>query len=104
MDCNYPLQTVRRGSDLAGVPERGSGLSVVSPFQQSYAVILADPPWRYRVWKEDRGRRTAESFYPTMSLQDLADMRPRIDRWAAMDCALFVWATPPTIYEYAFPS
>jgi len=71
--------------------------------KQSYAVILADPPWRYRAWKGDRGRRTAESFYPTMSLQDLADMRPRIDRWAAMDCALFVWTTPPTIYEYAFP-
>ncbi len=30
-------------------------------------------------------------------------MRPRIDRWAAMDCALFVWTTPPTIHEYACP-
>jgi hypothetical protein len=39
-----------------------------------YAVILADPPWRYRAWKGDRGMRTAESFYPTMSAADLRDL------------------------------
>lgn len=64
-----------------------------------YAVILADPPWKYRAWKGDRGRRTAESFYRTMSTADLHAMRPRIDEWAAQDCALFLWATPPALPE-----
>ena len=40
-----------------------------------YAVILADPPWRYRAWKGDRGMRTAESFYPTMTAADLHALR-----------------------------
>ena len=64
-----------------------------------YAVILADPPWRYRAWKGDRGMRTAESFYPTMSAAELHALRPRIDEWAAPDCALFLWSTPPALLE-----
>lgn len=68
-----------------------------------HAVILADPPWRYRKWSGNRGSRTAESFYPTMPLADLAAMRPQIDAWAAPDCILFLWTTPPTIGEYGLP-
>jgi hypothetical protein len=64
-----------------------------------YAVILADPPWKYRAWKGDRGMRTAESFYKTMTAQALHALRPRIDEWAAKDCALFLWATPPALPE-----
>jgi hypothetical protein len=64
-----------------------------------YAVILADPPWRYRAWKGDRGMRTAESFYPTMTAADLHALRPRIDEWAERDCALFLWETPPALPE-----
>ena len=56
-----------------------------------YSVILADPPWQYRAWKGDRGMRTAESFYPTMSAAELHALRPRIDEWAERDCALFLW-------------
>jgi N6-adenosine-specific RNA methylase IME4 len=64
-----------------------------------YPVLLVDPPWKYRAWKGDRGMRTAESFYPTMSPADLHALRPRIDAWAARDCALFLWATPPALPE-----
>ncbi|MGQ0443623.1 MAG: MT-A70 family methyltransferase [Beijerinckiaceae bacterium] len=64
-----------------------------------YSVILADPPWQYRAWKGDRGMRTAESFYPTMSPEELHALCPRIDQWAARDCALFLWATPPADKE-----
>lgn len=64
-----------------------------------YNVILADPPWRYRAWKGNRGMRTAESFYPTMNIEELHALRPRIDEWAAKDCALFLWSTPPAQKE-----
>jgi N6-adenosine-specific RNA methylase IME4 len=43
--------------------------------------------------------RTAESFYPTMTAADLHALRPCIDEWAARDCALFLWATPPALPE-----
>jgi len=43
------------------------------------------------------GRRTAESFYPTMSQGDIKAMRPSIDQWAAPDCALFLWITMPCL-------
>lgn len=67
-----------------------------------YDVILADPPWRYRAWSGKPygdGSRTAESHYPTMSFDELVAMRSRIDAWAADDCALFLWATFPTIAD-----
>jgi N6-adenosine-specific RNA methylase IME4 len=70
--------------------------------QNRYRVILADPPWRYEKWKGDKGRRTAESFYPTMPIEELIAMRPMIDGWALSDCALFLWTTPPTIAEFGF--
>ena len=65
----------------------------------SYGVILADPPWRYRAWSGNHGRRTAESFYPTMNCEELCALRTHIDRWAAKDCALFLWVTAPVLPE-----
>jgi N6-adenosine-specific RNA methylase IME4/predicted nucleic acid-binding Zn ribbon protein len=69
------------------------------PEAMSYGVILADPPWRYRVWSRNHGRRTAESFYPTMSSAELCALRPRVDVWAAEECALFLWVTAPVLPE-----
>jgi N6-adenosine-specific RNA methylase IME4 len=63
----------------------------------SYRVLLADPPWAYRAWSRDMGRRTAKSFYPTMPLKDIQAMRPSIDQWAAPDCAAFLWVTSPCL-------
>jgi N6-adenosine-specific RNA methylase IME4 len=67
----------------------------------SYGVILADPPWRYRVWSGNHSRRTAESFYPTMSCEELCALRTPIDQWAAKDCALFLWVTAPCLITEA---
>jgi N6-adenosine-specific RNA methylase IME4 len=67
----------------------------------SYGVILADPPWRYRVWSGNHSRRTAESFYPTMSCEELCALRTPIDQWAAKDCALFLWVTAPCLITKA---
>jgi N6-adenosine-specific RNA methylase IME4 len=63
----------------------------------SYRVLLADPPWQYRVWKGDHGRRTAESFYPTLSLTELRTVPA--GQWAVEDCALFLWVTSPCLPE-----
>ena len=36
-----------------------------------YSVIYADPPWRYKVYSKKGLGRSAESHYPTMSLEDI---------------------------------
>lgn len=57
-----------------------------------FAVIYGDPPWAYR----DSGiRGAAEKHYGTLSRDDLARMP--IAKLAADDCALFLWATWPTL-------
>ena len=63
-----------------------------------YDVILADPPWAYEVWNKDTGSgRSAESHYPTMSLDDICALP--IASLAADNCALFMWAVWPSIFD-----
>ena len=61
-----------------------------------YAVILADPPWRFELWS-DKGDRVAENHYPTMVADDIAAL-PVADL-AADDCSLFLWAVMPQLPE-----
>lgn len=64
----------------------------------SYGAILVDPPWQFRVWNRDTGQgRSAEAHYPTLSLADLIALPVR--ELAVADCALFMWATWPTLPE-----
>ena len=64
-----------------------------------YDVILADPPWSFRVWNKDTGHgRSAESHYPTMSIEDICALP--IAELANENCALFLWCVWPSIFEY----
>ncbi len=56
-----------------------------------YAVIYADPPWRYS--SKHHGYGGAEDHYPTMALEDIKAIAVP----AADDCALFLWATMPML-------
>lgn len=63
-----------------------------------FPVILADPPWPFRVWSKATGNgRSAESHYGTMEWPDLYGLGNRIDAIAAPDCALMVWACRPSL-------
>jgi len=62
---------------------------------KKYSVILADPPWEYRVWSKKGAGRSAESHYPTMNLADISAL-PVADL-ADTDCALFLWVTFPLL-------
>lgn len=59
-----------------------------------YNVILCDPPWTYRD-KCNAGERGAAHKYVEMSTKDIIAL-PVVDI-AADNCALFIWATPPTL-------
>jgi N6-adenosine-specific RNA methylase IME4 len=72
--------------------------SATDEVPEKFAVILIDPPWEYTTYSEDTGQgRSAEAHYPTMSAGDIASLP--VGDLAADDCALFMWATWPTIQQ-----
>ena len=64
---------------------------------KKYKVIYADPPWAYKVWSRKGAGRSAESHYPTMSIDNLCALP--VAELTAKDCALFLWATFPQLPE-----
>ena len=64
---------------------------------KKYNVILADPPWAYRVWSKKGIGRTAENHYPTMSIEDIRALP--VGDLADDNCALFLWITFPQLNE-----
>jgi len=61
---------------------------------EKYGVVLADPPWQYDD-KAAAGQRGAAFKYPTMPVAEIAALPVR--DLVADDCALFLWATWPTL-------
>lgn len=60
-----------------------------------FRVILADPPWPFRV-RSPRGLgRSPEQHYPTMTADEIAALP--VASLAAPDCALFLWTTGPQL-------
>ena len=65
---------------------------------KTYDVILADPPWSFRVWNRDTGSdRSAESHYKTMSIDEICALD--INQLTSKNCALFLWCVWPSIFD-----
>ena len=62
-----------------------------------YRVIYADPPWQFKVWSDrgDKRNGIAEAHYRTMPIEKLCALP--VSTLATSDCALFMWATWPTL-------
>jgi N6-adenosine-specific RNA methylase IME4 len=58
-----------------------------------YAVIYADPPWRFRAWSVKGTSRSAVSHYRCADVEALA-LLPVADL-AADNCVLFLWTPDP---------
>jgi N6-adenosine-specific RNA methylase IME4 len=76
------------------IAERNAELPVP---ERKYSVIYADPPWSYEVWSGAGKDRAAENHYPTMDLDAIKALP--VERLAAEDCALFLWAVMPQLPE-----
>jgi len=65
-----------------------------------FSAIYADPPWSFRVYSGKGKQRSAERHYETMTLDEMKDsaLLP-VERLAADNCALFMWAVMPQIPE-----
>lgn len=63
---------------------------------KKYAVILADPEWRFEPYSRETGMdRAADNHYPTSQLEDIKARD--VASIAADDCILFLWATVPML-------
>lgn len=63
---------------------------------KKYNILYADPPWRYRDKLRTQGGGS-ESKYPTMTVQQIADLPVR--GIVADDALLFLWVTWPFLYQ-----
>lgn len=64
---------------------------------KKYGIIYADPPWHYRVYSKKGVGRSAESHYPTMTIEEIQALP--VSELADKDCALFMWITFPLLKE-----
>ena len=69
---------------------------------KKYAVIYADPPWRYKVYSKKGLGRSAESHYPTMSLEEIKALP--IGELAAKDCVCALHVDYLPLYAGGVPS
>lgn len=67
--------------------------------RESYAIIYADPPWRYKGGKGKNSKKFGNSLasYSCMKIEDMRKIPVR--SIACDDSALFMWATWPMIKE-----
>ena len=75
---------------------------------KKFNIIYCDPPWSYHLYRPQYSNsknhnhrsnpiRTAASFYKTMTIDEICKL-PVADI-AANNCALFLWATNPTLND-----
>lgn len=64
---------------------------------KKYKIIYADPPWRFKVYSQKGLGRSAERYYPTMSIEDIQALP--VGELADSDCVLFLWTTLPFLKD-----
>lgn len=85
-DLRTAIRGERQKAEQAKAPELPDG---------QFAVVYADPPWRYKFIAGDS--RAVEAQYPTMDLEDIRALP--VQSLCAPDCVLFMWATAPKLAE-----
>ena len=67
----------------------------MTPLYRHYSAILGDPPWQFATYSAKGKGRSAEAHYDCMAPADIKALP--VAEWAAPDCALFLWATDPSL-------
>lgn len=57
-----------------------------------FKVILADPPWTFRVRSPKGTGRSASNHYSLMTIEDIIGLGPKVQAVADKDAVLFLWA------------
>lgn len=77
------------------IAEIVEGNQSLSPELGTFNLLYADPPWRYDYSPTES--RAIENQYPTMPLDEICALP--VEKIAAGDCALFLWATNPKLED-----
>jgi N6-adenosine-specific RNA methylase IME4 len=64
---------------------------------QKYGLILADPPWSFKLFSDKGDAKSPQAHYACMGAADLAALP--VNQLAAPHCALIMWATWPMITD-----
>ena len=67
----------------------------MTPLFRHYSAILGDPPWQFATYSAKGKGRSAEAHYDCMAPANIKALP--VAEWAAPDCALFLWATDPSL-------
>jgi N6-adenosine-specific RNA methylase IME4/ParB-like chromosome segregation protein Spo0J len=86
---------VRRAARIERLVEASKGNAPLN-LNQTYPIILADPPWRYDHLPMGPSS-VCENFYPTMALDDICALP--IANLATPDAVLFLWAPAPLVFQ-----
>lgn len=67
---------------------------------KKYQIIYCDPPWDYKGQKQHTGKNGKDSggaicHYPTMTHDELKELKTMIDNLCDDNCLLFMWVTSP---------
>lgn len=77
----------------------------ITKVDKKYQVIYADPPWSYRGQVQRGGAdqdfsSSANSYYPTMSIDELCAMGDAIKKITDPEgCLLYLWYSPPILED-----
>lgn len=78
--------------------ERGQ-VTAPGKLGRKYAVVYADPPWKFGVRSEVTGReKSAENHYPTLTTDKIVALFAELAPFAD-DCVFFLWATNPMLLD-----
>jgi N6-adenosine-specific RNA methylase IME4 len=69
------------------------------PTDRKYPVILADPPWQFKMFEQ--GTRSPEDHYGTMPLDEICALE--VPNLATPDAVLFLWAPSALLFSHAKP-
>lgn len=88
-------QADRRDERMTRIAAIARGNRPLEVGPERYAVILADPPWRYDA--PISATREIEEHYPTMTVDEICALP--VGEIATDDALLFLWATAPLLPE-----
>jgi N6-adenosine-specific RNA methylase IME4 len=91
------VMKLRAAIKQSGAADRTEATELDAKKLGKFAIILADPPWRYEHPPMGGTGRSIENHYPTMPLEEICALP--IAEIANDDALLFLWATAPKLYE-----
>lgn len=63
--------------------------------KNKYAIVYADPPWRYAMYSGKDNAKSCERYYPTMNTAEIKKLP--VKKIAAENSVLFLWSTAPQL-------